>query len=278
MNVLVTGAAGFLGGHICAALRSRGHHITALGRREGQHIDIVLDLVRDTLDTVDKYDAIIHCASVLPSVDRIDYSDNIKVVEALETAQSTYHLLISSVSIFPPGHAPHNRFDVVDDQQTAYGASKLAQERALRQKYQCVGVIRPSSIYGPGMKPTTVLPIMLRHARSHGMISVLGPTSYSQNFVFVRDLAILAAHMVEHKYAQAICGFSNDTIDMLTLAKTIQTQMAHAGLTSPTIVDNRINKPVTQYEYASLSNVWPFAGDMLTPISKGIRECLMNVA
>ena len=36
MRVLVTGATGFLGGHVVADLRARGHEVVALGRDHGR--------------------------------------------------------------------------------------------------------------------------------------------------------------------------------------------------------------------------------------------------
>lgn len=59
MRILVTGATGFLGTHLCRELRRRGHHLTALGSRQADltHPDSLSPFASDT------YDQIFHLAA-----------------------------------------------------------------------------------------------------------------------------------------------------------------------------------------------------------------------
>jgi UDP-glucose 4-epimerase len=45
-NILVTGAAGFIGSHVTEELVNRGHQVTALDDLSGGFIDNVVDGVR----------------------------------------------------------------------------------------------------------------------------------------------------------------------------------------------------------------------------------------
>ena len=59
MNILITGASGFLGGHLCQALEKEGHTLTRLNSRN-------CDLTKpDSLDpfSATKYDQIFHLAA-----------------------------------------------------------------------------------------------------------------------------------------------------------------------------------------------------------------------
>jgi len=75
MNVLVTGAAGYIGSHVCKLLKEHGHHVTGWDTLiHGEYNDVTKYVDRfDTRDVTDpymhgKYDAVVHLAgrSVVP--------------------------------------------------------------------------------------------------------------------------------------------------------------------------------------------------------------------
>src|SRR5687768_8064977 len=50
MNAVVTGASGFVGRTLCAALRRAGHHVTAVTRRPAADIDCDRNVVIASID------------------------------------------------------------------------------------------------------------------------------------------------------------------------------------------------------------------------------------
>jgi len=111
MRALVTGAAGFLGSHVCDRLVADGHlvtgaddlstgsltHLTAVRRRKGfsfHHFDVASDLVGD-LVAREQPDVVVHLAPVLP----------VQLLAAARAAGSRV-LVGGSAEVYGPTRAP----------------------------------------------------------------------------------------------------------------------------------------------------------------------------
>jgi UDP-glucose 4-epimerase len=73
---------------------------------------------------------------------------------------------------------------------TLYGLSKGAAEELVKQS-DSYAIVRFSSIVGPGMKPTSMMPKMVNQAMAENRITVYGDGSRMQNYIDVRDAANL---------------------------------------------------------------------------------------
>jgi nucleoside-diphosphate-sugar epimerase len=95
--------------------------------------------------------------------------------------------------------------------------------------------LRASSIYGPGMVLTTLLPALVARARRHEPLRLHGPRSYAQNFVHVGDVAELTAALIlSDESPSVVNAFSDDTHELPSLA-----QLVRAGLgSSSSVLDN----------------------------------------
>ena len=167
MKVLVTGASGFLGGHIAELLSKRGDHVRALVRTTSnrRHLETLAnvelfegsveqaDRVREAVDGVD---AIVHAAGLIKarSTDEffaINVGGTANLVEAARGRALKRFVLVSSLEACGPSA---DGDPVPADQEnpvTAYGRSKLAAEKvALSAKDEMpVVILRPGAIYGP---------------------------------------------------------------------------------------------------------------------------------
>jgi nucleoside-diphosphate-sugar epimerase len=167
MKILVTGASGFLGGHVAEVLSKRGDHVRALvratsNRRYLERLPNVelfeggveqIDRVREAVDGVD---AIIHAAGLIKarSTDEffaVNVGGTSNLVEASRGRGLKRFVFVSSLEACGPS------FDgkpVPADQEepvTAYGRSKLAAEKVVLSAKDEVPVVilRPGAIYGP---------------------------------------------------------------------------------------------------------------------------------
>lgn len=142
-RALVTGANGYLGGHILARLRNQG--VKALGVDRSGQCDIVCDLGdRDaTKALIAKYpdSRIIHCAAAVPK-SRSDYldeaaaSDSLRMVRNLADARPRYLVFVSSMTVYPD-NTLLAREDAAALTGKGYAASKLMAEHML---LECTGV------------------------------------------------------------------------------------------------------------------------------------------
>ncbi|WP_187774653.1 NAD-dependent epimerase/dehydratase family protein [Billgrantia pellis] len=173
MTVLVTGAGGFLGGHLCRALRAAGHVTLAMGRPEGagrRRVDTYLAMgdlpATDWLVGIlrqHRPGCVYHLAGTVsaPSNEalyRINLTYALRLLDACAAlvAPPRVILLGSAAEYGPPEdplrdlHEAHPTRPV-----SAYGASKLAQTQYALSQYRVpVVVARAFNPIGVGM-PTS---------------------------------------------------------------------------------------------------------------------------
>jgi nucleoside-diphosphate-sugar epimerase len=240
--ILVTGATGMVGTHVTHLLRSRGAQVVAHARRAAPGIDWVADLTDpQTLLNPMPFDfsAVIHCAAAIPARSKRFVRDNAVASATLATSLSKAKSLkriihISSVAVYE--RPAIGRWVIGEDAKTVngdgrqgcYAASKRAAERSLDAVgHDNPGVeithLRASSIYGPGMVRTTLLPVLVARALQHEPIHLQGPRPYFQNFIHVGDVAELAVALLQQdRVPTVVNAFSDCTYEIAPLAQTIR--------------------------------------------------------
>jgi nucleoside-diphosphate-sugar epimerase len=178
MKVLVTGASGFIGRAVVAALSGAGHEVRAAIRatadaasdsraRPGfpngvtivRHGDLDPDI--DWTGLLAGIDAVVHLAGIAhagPGVaedyyDRINHRATAALAAAAHDLGVTRFLFISSIRAQTGAAADH----VMSERDTprptdAYGRSKLAAERAVAESGVPFTILRPVLVYGRGVK------------------------------------------------------------------------------------------------------------------------------
>ena len=169
MRVAVTGATGFIGAHLVAALAARGDAVCCLVRATSNRgaLPATAEIVlaehladRAALDRLLRgADAVVHLAGLTRSwtphaLYEVNRGGTAALCEAAANANPAppQVVLVSSQAAVGPSarHRPR-REDDPPAPLTAYGRSKLAAERVrLRHPELPVTVVRPPAVYGPG--------------------------------------------------------------------------------------------------------------------------------
>ena len=148
MKLAVTGATGFVGGHLLDAAVAAGHSVAALTRRPQCPRDGV-EWIAGSLDDraaldrlVEGADAVIHVAGVVNAPDAAGFeAGNVigtgAVLAAAERAGIARFVHVSSLSAREP-------------QLSQYGASKARSEALVAASTLSTVIVRPPAIYGPG--------------------------------------------------------------------------------------------------------------------------------
>jgi len=175
MNVLVTGATGFLGAEIVGCLlRSAGRRVEAWGHtaanvealrsRFSEGADRLVVRTGDLLDPpriASSIDVVIHAAAVRPDgmpharseFDRLNAKGTQRVIDRATSAGCDRFLYVSSQSVYGDSEPPWTEDSPIDP-QTAYAKSKRDGEiRVLGSAIACRGVVRLSRLYG--VSPST---------------------------------------------------------------------------------------------------------------------------
>jgi nucleoside-diphosphate-sugar epimerase len=167
MRVLVTGASGFLGGHVAELLSARGDRVRALVRKTSnrKHLEKLanVDLVEGSVESMDRVraavdgvDAVVHCAGVVKArgVDEffaVNVGGTSNLVEATRRLGLKRFVHVSSLEACGPSTDGSPVDPAQENPVTAYGRSKLAAEKVVlsAKDDMPVVILRPGAIYGP---------------------------------------------------------------------------------------------------------------------------------
>jgi nucleoside-diphosphate-sugar epimerase len=193
-TVAVTGATGFIGGHVTQRLLERGWRVRAIvrpgGRREVppgvERVTAPLH-VADLTEACAGADAIIHLAGrIRAATPRQFHAVNVEgtraVAEAARAAGARL-VLVSSLAAAGPGTPSRPRTeDDTPEPITPYGRSKLAAEQVVRRMPSLRWtIVRPALVYGPGDR--SFLPLFRLAAR--GLVLDVAPSSSSPAYTLI---------------------------------------------------------------------------------------------
>ena len=165
MKVLVTGATGFLGGHLIREM-VKGSHVPLCAYRQGSDIRSIdeLGLPKVNFDLTDPasmseavngVDAVIHLAAYYTFTGRKELYESVNVqgtqrlLEACQENGVKRFLYCSSTETMGPVEHPPANEDAPLNPQYEYGRSKVKAEELVISSGLDWTILRPSGIYGP---------------------------------------------------------------------------------------------------------------------------------
>lgn len=230
MRIAVTGAAGFVGSHVCEVLDYRGHEVVRLVRPD-------LDEWRALSYKIDACDAVCHCAWSGHPRNEVESQRNIftslTVAKAVGAAGVNHMVFMSS-----GGGIRGN---------TSYSTSKLEVESLLSQDFELfkfnLTILRPTAVYGPGQDPSKGLGAVitfLNAAMKNKPIHILGSPHSARDFLHVGDLAECTAEVIEQKVFGTFEVGGPETVslnDLIFLINSLLSRQAVVQIENPTGVD-----------------------------------------
>lgn len=212
MNILITGANGFVGRHLSALLIARGHRVSAAVRRADAalptgvaEVHAVGDIGPNTCwdGVLDGIDAVIHLAArahvmrdtdpdPLASFRRVNVAGTERLARAAAQAGVGQFVYLSSVKVHGESSAKNTPYTeaMAPAPEDAYGLSKLEAEQALAAISADTGlsltVFRPPLVYGPGVRANFE---RLVKAVRRGIPLPFGAVRNRRSLVYVGNLA-----------------------------------------------------------------------------------------
>lgn len=197
MRALVTGASGFVGRHLTAALRESGWRVTTLDRTAPA--DLVGDLRSLSLRSV-RADVVFHLAgfanpAASQGAEREAYQANVVATARLvREARAGRFVIASSCQVYRPSMRPQVEEGAVRP-GNPYSATKLCSEAVALASGRDVVVLRPFNHTGPGQTAAYVCPNFARQiARAEAglgprAVAAAGDLAAERDFFDVRDMA-----------------------------------------------------------------------------------------
>ena len=170
MNVLLTGASGFIGCRLLANLEQAGHTIRLISRKSiGQYDQVICDFTSDKVPhkALEGVDTVYHLASFAHDLREasgnehvyrtVNLDTTVRLAELAVAAKAQRFIFVSSVKA--GGRLILGRCANENDQNKSvgiYGRTKQQAEVELlkigKKSGMHVSIIRPSLVYGPRMK------------------------------------------------------------------------------------------------------------------------------
>jgi len=167
LKVLVTGAAGLIGGEVCAHLAKRGHEVLALTHRtrevrgnDGEMVALADNLLGDVTAPMlgigqQAFDLVIHCAANLqfdaPEIElqAINVAGTRNALDLARAAGASFlHVSTAYVCGTQEGAIPEGPVQGGAAFTNAYEASKATAERAVENSGLRFAIARPSIVLG----------------------------------------------------------------------------------------------------------------------------------
>lgn len=222
MKILVTGAGGFIGRHLCRYL-SNDHEVVGILRNSDDGLLPCRILGCDLTKTEDvdrliqqcgkDVDVIIHAAARLGvgnSVLDLDvFYDNMKITEAvmcLVHRLTPKHLIhLSTIGVYPNITGSYDEESLTQPSKNAecyYSLAKLTAENcldfSLKDTRTTVTHFRCAQVYGEGMREDRIIPLMKRELAEGNKINVWGDGKRESNFISVERLLFITKCFIEH--------------------------------------------------------------------------------
>jgi len=237
-RVLVTGGSGFIGGRLATRLARLGVCVTSLGNRKVQtardgvsrhRLDLADGPSRRSMLAEVRPELIVHLAVAREpeDLDRLltvnGAVPRLLLEEALDVGASG---LIHVGSLSEYGCAPEITEGSPLRPVSRHGATKAAGSLALLQaaaEGSPVTVARCSYVYGPGEKPTRLIPSALRAAREGTALALTEP-GVVRDYIHVDDvveglLAMLAADLPPGSVANLASGEPTSNEEVVSLVE-----------------------------------------------------------
>ena len=249
MQVLVTGAAGFLGAALANTLADQGHQVIGLDNMSTSSPNELSPNIHFTRgDISDRpklwtllqdVDCVYHLAArvLVPEsmlypaeYNLVNTGGTVNLMEAVRDAGVRRVVFISSGAIYGNQEIQPLTEEALPNPKSPYAVSKLAAEYYVRTIGQQAGIetvcLRVFNAYGPGQQIppsyTPVVPSFLKQALQKGTIVIHGAGSQTRDYVYVDDVvqAMITAGIapaIDGEIINVGSGVETSILDLVTL-------------------------------------------------------------
>jgi len=216
---MVTGGAGFIGGHTTELLVSEGHDVVVYDNfytgdmsnlaAVAEKIEIRNADIRDTValnDAMQGVDYVIHLAAEISNTksvedpawaNSINVDGTLNVLIAARDAGVKRLMMASSCAIYGDTGNQAQREDFLPHPLSPYGASKICGEHYLSVFYQIYGLetvrLRYFNVFGPRQSPKSqyaaAIPIFIDRIMQNRELHIFGDGEQTRDFVYVDNVA-----------------------------------------------------------------------------------------
>lgn len=263
-EVFITGAGGFIGSAVVGALLGRGAQIRGLlGAPDDEVRDLPGEVHVKRGEITDKSmicdlmagaDVVIHLAgppSVAASFEsaaeyaRVHVTGTATVLEAYRRTRPRRLVYISSAEVYGCPQMNPVREDHPLRARSPYAAAKIAAEKFIESFVHAFTIeaviLRPFSIYGPGLSPQSLIGTILRQAREGDFVR-LASLKPVRDYCYIKDLAEAIVRACTIKVSDS-CPINIGTGEGASVARVANLILEILGREIPLLEDASAHRP-----------------------------------
>ncbi len=200
MNILVTGANGFIGRRLSQRLETLGHQLCALRQDiskpftlEG-HFDIAIHLAAYNITNLGDKNEDLYTA--------VNVAGTRHLIDAVKANKFIY---MSTAKVYKNEGLPLSEESPLGP-QGAYAESKLKAEDILRASLpqESLVILRSVNVIGWGQAPKAVLPVFFGKAKANEAMDIIYASDTPMQFVYVEDLTDAIETVINNAEAYGI--------------------------------------------------------------------------
>ena len=290
---LVTGAAGFIGSHVCDELLKMGHKVVALDDLSGGFMENVpkkCTFVKGGVESLvlvkklfkqHKFDYVFHLAAYAAEglshfIKVFNYNNNligsVNLINAAVNAGTVKcFVFTSSIAVYGRNQVPMTE-SLAPQPEDPYGIAKYAVELDLKEAHEMFGlnyvIFRPHNVYGERQNLSdpyrNVIGIFMNKIRNGQPMTVFGDGKQTRAFSYISDVAPVIARSIERPKAQnQVFNVGADKPhEVIKLAKSVAKCMG----VEPNVVHLEARNEVVN-AYSSHAKATRVFGDLIKNIS-----------
>ncbi len=306
MNILVTGAAGFIGSHVAEALLARGDTVAGLDNlndyydpaRKRANIALLSSSPHFTFHEVDvrnmagvrhvcakgAFDAVVHLAAMVGVRDSVEqsslYADvnvlgTVNMLEAASEASIPHFVFASTSSVYGcTGLLPFREDDPLGHPLSPYSATKIAGEVIGHTYHNLFNLsftaLRIFSVYGPRGRPD-MMPYHVTDCIVHEReFTLYEAGNMYRDWIFIDDIVegILKAVDLSLGYLVVNLGHG-EPVRMIDFVKLVEEMVGkHARTTTASAPASE--PPITYADIAKARDILDYVAT--TPVAEGMRQ------
>ena len=252
-RIIVFGSNGFVGKSVCKKLKSNGHEIEEISRRDFDFDNEKTE--ENILNIINQNDKVVLAFAKAPAKDWDMVEANVRIIKnfinAFRKKLPKFILNISSDAIYSDSNSSINE-DSLTIPDNPHGTMHFLREKLLKDNLKTkICNIRPTLIYGKddphnGYGPNS----FLRSCLKEGKIYLFGKGEELRDHIFIDDVADIVVLAISNEISENINAVSGNVVSFAEIAETIKKNFSG----KLEIISKPRSGPMPHNGYRSLSN------------------------
>jgi nucleoside-diphosphate-sugar epimerase len=290
-RILILGSEGFIGSHLVEYFLNRNWEVMGADLIETTNHAIAYHKIQDQEVGYEKlvqsfqFDCCVNAAGngdVNFSV-KNPYNDfrsntlmTIRLLEAIRKyAPRCKYIHISSAAVYGnPVKLPINEHDVINP-ISPYGWHKFLAEESCKEYNEVYGIecaiIRPFSVYGPGLKKQLLWDVYVRSKEANGPLELWGTGAETRDFIYIDDLTKAVELILERSEMKASI-YNLASGEMTAIADLVPMLLKALGKPSAVYFNGNVRKGNPNQWKADISKIKELGFEPAVDLKTGISK------